>query len=106
MAVRGTEVFSGIGGEILNPREGGDAYDAMLDALHDVIDVHDPCSRRDGDAYNPMTLSEDYGHLAGVVDGATEDSYADMMDLYWPGKDYDAKGGEFKSIHLRQCEHS
>jgi len=37
MAAKEGNILEGIGGDILNPRVGGGAYDDMLRALHDVM---------------------------------------------------------------------
>lgn len=92
---RGRAVLEGVGGDILNPREGGDAYDEMLRNLHRVVEAHDPASHRWGDVRTPFEMNDHYRHLWGVIEGATDTSYADLLRLRWSGKDWEIKGREF-----------
>lgn len=99
MPVMGRELLGNIGGEILNPREGGGAYDAMLSALHDVIDVHKPTPTLD-DKVSLTVMRDYYRHLKGTVEGATIESYTDLLELAWSDMNVLALGGTFKIANV------
>lgn len=97
MAVRGRRILEGVGGDILNPRNGGGAYDDMLRALHDVMEAHDPVSHANERA---MCARTSYEHLEGVVDGAGPGTYADLLSLYWNRSDWQVNGGAFSGAEV------
>lgn len=97
MAVHGAEILEGVGGDILNPRDGGGAYDDMLRALHDVMAVHRPTPNWND---RVMHLKDYYKHLEGVVENVDEESYADLLRLTWPRGDWQAQGGVFQMAQI------
>ena len=95
--VRGRAILEGVGGDILNPRGGGGAYDDMLRALHDVVELHDSPSNYNSRA---MFVTGYYHYLDEVVDGATPDSIANLLDLSWNRSDWKAEEGRFNSVNV------
>lgn len=99
MARYGSEILRGVGGDILTPREDGSAFDRMIARLYEFVDEREPFAQR-YDTGSPFELRSFYRHLEEVVEDAGEGTYADLLRLTWPGKDWNATGGAFDSIDI------